>query len=442
VSDSAGVDIPEWFDRSRLGLFIHWGPYSAAGLEPSWPMVGGIPILPYCQSLTVAEYDDLTAGWVPTEGAPREWVRLAAAAGAEYAVLTTKHHDGFTLWPSEHSGHGIQATAPGRDLVGEYVSALREAGLRVGFYFSLSDWHHPSYPAFSDEMRPYPALGYPRSEPAQWERFLADQRGQLDELLTRYGEIDLLWFDGGWERTAEEWRSDELSAFIRQRQPGIVTNDRCPGLAGYSSALHEQIVPFDPPEVAWETCMTLDETWGPLDVDTGRKDVGEVVGLLADAAAGGGRMLLNIAPDGRGDLLAWQRERLEGLGEWMARNAAAITGTEPGLPRGHFYGPVTRRGELWYLICPMRPHGAVVVRHVRGRRVRSARVLGSGTAVEVTLRIGALERLLDPDPLCDVVLHVAELADRQIATVIELTVAGELADRAVGHPRSATTSSA
>jgi len=282
-------------------------------------------------------------------------------------------------------------------------------------------------------MRPYPALAYPRSSPEDWERFLADQRGQLVELLTHYGRIDLLWFDGGWERTAEEWRSSELGELIRVHQPGIVTNDRCPGLAGYSSALHEQIVPFVTPPIPWETCMTLDETWGPLDVDAGRKETGELIGLLADAAGGGGRLLLNVAPDGNGDLLGWQRGRLEGLAAWMADNGEAITGTRPGLGPGHFYGPVTRNGERWYLICPMRPDGTVVVRHVRGRRVRNARVLGSGVPITRSLRIGALERLLDPDPLCDLVLHVPPGDATRWATVIELTVEGELAD---GSPAS------
>ncbi|MGO9558244.1 MAG: alpha-L-fucosidase [Acidimicrobiales bacterium] len=417
----------DWFDAARLGLFVHWGPYSAARLEPSWPMVGGIPVLPNCQSLTVGEYDELTAGWAPPVGGAADWAALAAACGADYAVLTTKHHDGFTLFPSKFSAHGIQVTEPGRDLVGEFVTANREAGIRVGLYFSLPDWHHPSYPAFTDEMRPYPALGYPRPEPAEWEGFLADQRGQLDELLTNYGQIDLLWFDGGWERTADEWRASELKQFILQRQPGIITNDRCPGLPGYSSMMFEGVVPLDGGTEPWEACVPLDDSWGPLEHDLGRKSTQEVIGLLTDAAAGGGRLLLNISPLGDGSLMDWQRERLEGLALWIERNGQAIRGTEPsGLAPGQFYGPVTRSGEHYFLICPMRPTGLVVLRGVRGRRVKAARVLGSGAQVEFTLRISALERMLSKDPACDVLLQIGDQALGDGATVIELETEGGL----------------
>ena len=168
TSPSSSPSAPEWepwFADARFGMFIHWGPYAATGLEPSWPLVGGIPILPQCQSLTVADYYERASRWAPPPDAPEKWIERAAACGMEYAVLTTKHHDGFTLFPTEHSDLGIHRTAPGRDLVGEYVQAVRSHGLRLGFYFSLSDWHHPSYPAFADEMRPYPAFGYPRPAP-------------------------------------------------------------------------------------------------------------------------------------------------------------------------------------------------------------------------------------------------------------------------------------
>ncbi len=412
---------------------MHFGAYSIAGLEPSWPMVGGIPdVLPYCQSLTVAEYDALTDGFAPPPGAPGEWAAIAKACKMDYAVLTTKHHDGFTLFPSEHSTHGIHVTAPGRDLVQEWVDAMRGAGIRVGFYFSLPDWHHPSYPAFTDAMRPYPALGYPRSE--DWKNFLADQRGQIDELLTRYGEIDLLWFDGGWERTADEWRSSELEGFIRERQPEIVINDRCPGIAGYSSMLHEGTVPLEVPGVPWEACVPLDDSWGAIDIDAGRKSLTEVVGLVAEGAAGGGRLLFNISPKGDGSVPSWQRELLGGLAEWMSRNSTAISGTLPApeLSGGRHYGPVTKKdggqGEhRYFLISTARPEQAVVLRSVRGARVTAARLLGSGIELSIRLRISALERMLNArDPICDVVISLPDGAGEDVATVIEIEASGPL----------------
>ena len=419
----------DWFDAARLGIFVHWGPYSAARLEPSWPMVGGVGALPGAADLTVADYDRLTAGWVPPPGAPRRWAELAEACGASYAVLTTKHHDGFTLFPSAHSAHGIHATAPGRDLVGEYVEAMRERSIRVGFYFSLPDWHHPSYPAFTDAMRPYSALSYPRPAPEAWARFLEDQRGQLDELLTRYGRIDLLWWDGGWERTAGEWDSAGLESFVRERQPGIVMNDRCPGIGGYGSMLHEGVIPLDPPAGPWEACMTMDESWGPLEDGGRRKSAAELVWLVAEAAAAEGRLLLNVAPLGDGALPAWQEERLIELAAWMAGHGEAVHGTTgAGLRAGQHYGPATRRGDRYYLVCTLAPRHTLVLREVRGRRITSARVLGAkGRPVALDLRISAVERLLyGADPLCDVLVEVPPDALDPLATVIELTVSGDL----------------
>jgi alpha-L-fucosidase len=418
-----------WFDDARLGLFVHWGPYSAARLEPSWPMVGGIPVLPCCQSLTVGEYDALTAGWSPPAGAVRAWADLVAGSGADYAVLTTKHHDGFTLFPTSFGDHGIHVTAPGRDLVGEYVAAMREAGVRVGLYFSLPDWHHQCYPAFRDEMRPYPALGYPRPAEADWARFLSDQRGQLDEILTRYGTIDLLWFDGGWERTAEEWQAGELEHFIRRRQSEIVINDRCPGIAGYGSMLHEGTVPLDGGSDPWEACVPLDDSWGPLEDAPGRKSVAEVVGLLLDAAAAGGRLLLNIAPLGSGELPGWQRDRVLGLSRWVEANHDAIDSTEPaGLDGRQFYGQVTRRGDRYFLACTPSPAAPVVLRAVKGRRIVSASVLASGTPVPLSWRTSALERMLNAhDPTCDVVLQPPAGEIDSVVTVIDVRTDGGLA---------------
>lgn len=418
----------DWFDVARLGLFVHWGPYSKARLEPSWPLVGGIAPLPFCQSLTVGEYEKATSGWAPPKGAPQRWAEMASAAGADYAVLTTKHHDGFTLFPSAFGHHGIQQTAPGRDLVGEFVTAMREAEIAVGLYFSLPDWHHRAYPAFTDEMRPYPAIAYPRPEPEVWEAFLADQRGQLTELLTRYGKIDLLWFDGGWERSAEEWRAGELERLIRELQPDIRLNDRCPGIAGYPSMLHEGVVPFGGGEGSWEACLPLDDSWGALELDANRKSLSELVGLLSETAATDGRLLVNVAPLGDGTIVDWQQDLLAGLASWTARNGRAIRAHRAtDLAPGQFYGPVTRSGESLFLICPMAPTGLVALRQVRGKHIRRARVLGTGEAVGTTLRISALERMLSADPLCDVLFDVPASAIDDVATVIELEVDGSLA---------------
>lgn len=425
------TDERHWFDAARFGLFVHWGAYSARGFEPSWPLVGGSPAFPYGQDLPVADYYRDFGTWAPPQGAPRAWLRLARRCGMQYAVMTTKHHDGSCLFPGTHAPFGVARSAPGRDLVAEFVEAARAEGLRVGLYYSLSDWHHPDYPAWTDAMRPYPLIAYPRPAPERWERYLADLRGQLTHLLSAYGRIDLLWFDGGWERRADEWRSAELLALVRRLQPGILVNDRLPGAGDYASP--EQALPSRPPAGRWETCMTMNQSWGPVAADRDYKSVRQLLGVLTEVAAGGGNLLLNVSPDGDGRLLDAQRERLDGIAGWMSRHAEAVIGTERGLEPWQFHGPTTRKGRRTFLFCTMRPQELVVLRGVRGRRIESVRALGSGRTLPFELRLSAVDRLLGGDPTCDVVLFVPDEACDELITVLEVT------ERAPGSPPASPT---
>src|SRR5262245_51336747 len=248
-----------WFAGARLGLFVHWGHGRRRGWELSRPLVGGAPNLHHCQDVPAEAYHANAAAFLPERGAARGWLEQARRCGMRYAVLTTKHHDGFALWPSAASDFSIARTAYRGDLVGEFVEATRAAGLRVGFYFSLCDWLHPDYPAFTDADRPYRFGMAPRPTDAQWTRFHAALCTQLRELLTGYGRIDLLWFDGGWERSSETWRTPELVELIRSLQPDLVLNDRLPGAGDYDTP--EQFVPPEPPGRPWETCLTMNESW-------------------------------------------------------------------------------------------------------------------------------------------------------------------------------------
>jgi alpha-L-fucosidase len=397
-------------------MFVHFGAYSARGWEPSWPLVGGIRCFPHCQDLSVAEYYGAAAGFVPPRGAAREWMRAARRWGMRYAVLTTKHHDGFALFRSAHASYGV---GDGHDVVAEFVEAARAEGLRVGLYFSLPDWHHPDYPAWTDDMRPYAFVANPRAEPARWERFLADLRGQLTDLLTRYGRIDALWFDGGWERTPDEWRATEIEALVRRLQPDIVMNDRLPGVGGdYETP--EQSVPAEPPSRAWETCLTLGRSWGNPPDDADRKSARELAITLAEVAGKGGNLLVNVSPDGAGRIPDWQRERLDAVGAWLARHGEAVFDTTAGLPPGQFYGPSTRRGDRLFLFCPMRPQESVAVRGLPVRRVAGVRALGSGTPLATRVRLPAAEELFSDDPVGTVVIDVPEAALDPLLTVLEV----------------------
>src|SRR5262249_9754652 len=220
----------------------------------------------------IAEYYATAARFDPRTYDPRAWAAAARRAGMQYAVLTAKHHDGFALFDTRHSDFSARHAPVGRDLVRPFVDAMRAAGLRVGLYCSLSDWHHPDYPAFTDADRPYDFFALPQPTEAQWERYLAFLFAQVRELLTGYGPIDLLWFDGGWERLPpSRWRPEALRALIRSLQPDCLVNDRLPGGGDFETP--EKVGPARTPAGPWETCLTMNESWGynPGDRDYRRR---------------------------------------------------------------------------------------------------------------------------------------------------------------------------
>jgi alpha-L-fucosidase len=410
-----------WFDTARFGMFIHWGHASRQGWELSWPLVGGSPVFPYCQDIPAAQYHAGAPRFCPRPGAARDWMERARRAGMTYAVLTTKHHDGFALWPSRASDWSIARTPYGGDLVREYVDAARAAGLRVGFYFSLSDWHHPDYPPFTDADRPYRYGQEPRPTPEQWQRFTAVLFAQIEELLTGYGRIDLLWFDGGWERSPEAWRTAELEARIRALQPEILINDRLPGAGDFDTP--EQFVPPQPPARAWETCLTMNDSWGWNPGDTHYKSARALVHTLCEVAGRGGNLLLNVSPTGDGSLPPVQVERLDAISAWMAAYGESIVGTTPGLEPWQFYGPSTRRGQTIYLHLLQRPYDSVTVRGVPIRRAGAARELRTGTPLACHGRCTVIDQLLNRDPFGELTIEIPENLLDDLATVIAVDVA-------------------
>lgn len=408
----------DWFGGARFGMFIHWGHVSQRGLELSWPLVGGTRALPHCQDVPADDYHASAASFAPRPGSPREWLAQARRAGMRYAVLTAKHHDGFALFATERSDFSVARAAYGGDLVREYVDAAREAGLRVGLYFSLCDWHHPDYPPFRDEHRPYRFGLVPKPSEDAWRRYLDFLFGQIEELLTRYGRIDLLWFDGGWERSAAEWRAFDLEQRIRELQPGIVINDRLPGVGDYDTP--EQFVPATPPARRWETCLTMNESWAWNPADRDYKPARELVHTLCEVAGRGGNLLLNVSPRGDGSLPEEQIERLDAIAGWMARHADAIHDTEPGLEPWQFYGPTTRKGSRVFLHLLSRPYDEIAVRGVHVRRVRSVRVLGADEPLEHRARCTVIDTLFNANPTGELRIRVPERLLDPLATVVEI----------------------
>lgn len=318
-----------WFESARVGMFFHWGHSSVRGWELSWPLVGGVFSLPYCQNVNISEYHQNAENFHPTAYNPQEWATLALKLGVQYVILTTKHHDGFSLFPTATSDFSITQNNPQQDLVRQFVEAMRKAGLKIGFYFSLIDWHHPDYPAFTEADKPYRFDEIPQPRQEQWERFIEVMFQQIRELLTKYGQIDLIWFDGMWERTPEQWRASELAKMIRELQPDILINDRLPGVGDFTTP--EQFVPSKPPEGLWEVCLTMNESWGYNSADNNYKSARTLIHTLCEIAGLGGNLLLNVSPMGDGQIPPAQQERLESMAEWMSRYGESIIGTQPGL---------------------------------------------------------------------------------------------------------------
>ncbi|WP_090824440.1 MULTISPECIES: alpha-L-fucosidase [unclassified Arthrobacter] len=342
-----------WFEEARFGMFIHWGLY-ALPARHEWVM--------NIEETTVEEYAKYFQRFDPDLYDPREWARAARQAGMKYVVLTTKHHDGFCLWDSALTEYKATNTPAGRDLITPYVEALKAEGLKVGFYHSLIDWHHPHFTV--DGVHPQRNAADVESlnsgrDMALYRDYL---HGQVRELLSNYGTIDYLFFDFSYAGTSitefwggkgrDDWNSKELLAMVRELQPGIVVNDRLdiPG----DLVTPEQYQPTEPMmldgvPVTWEACQTLNGSWGYDRDNVNYKSVDLLIRMLIDGVSNGGNLLLNVGPTGRGSIDPRALASLEGIGAWMKLHSRAIYGA--GASR--FTAPAdcryTQRGDRLYV---------------------------------------------------------------------------------------------
>jgi alpha-L-fucosidase len=405
-----------WFDTARFGMFIHWGHSSQQGWELSWPLVGGVFSLPYCQNVPTLAYHQNARTFNPIEYNPDDWARLAVEMGMQYVVLTVKHHDGFALFHTQQSEFSIQHTPYGQDIVRLFLDAMRSHGIRVGLYFSLSDWHHPDYPAFTETDKPYRFDCLPQPTPDQWQRYSEFLFAQLRELLTQYGEIDVLWFDGGWERTPEQWRSSDLHQMIRHLQPHCLINDRLPGFGDFDTP--EQFIPAHSPDRRWETCLTINESWGYNSTDRSFKSARQLIHTLCEVAGKGGNLLLNVSPMGNGEIPSEQAERLEVVSAWMSHYGESIINTKPGLEAWQFYGTSTRREHRFYLHLLMKPYDTISVRGVPIKQIAAVLDLKTNQPLEYTTRCSILDSLQNPSPLGELIIQVPVDTHDPNATVL------------------------
>jgi alpha-L-fucosidase len=362
--DTAAVDPRlEWFVDAKLGIFIHWGLYAVNGIAESWSF--------FTRQISYEDYMKQKSGFTAERYDPAAWAALFEEAGARYAVLTSKHHDGFALWPTELSDLDVMQTPAARDLLQPYAEAIRAEGLKVGLYFSHLDWSHPDYATVRPQrMSPgvrgnpfaYPEAG--KEDPAAWRRFLAFHRGQIKEISERY-QPDLLWFDGDWERDEEQWDMEGLRRDILSWQPDTILNGRMKEHGDYETP--EQGLPISPPQGPWEFCMTINDSWGYQVKDTNHKPTRQIIRTFAEIVGGGGNLLLDVGPYADGTLQPDQIERLKGLGRWTKKHAEAVYGTRRGLPFGHFYGPTTlsKDRQTLYLYVFDIPRDAITIKGVR-----------------------------------------------------------------------------
>jgi alpha-L-fucosidase len=346
-----------WWREARFGMFIHWGLYAVPAGE--WKGRRTEEIGEWIMKnlrIPISEYETLVPRFNPVKYNAREWVRIAKDAGMKYIVITSKHHDGFALYDSKVSAYDVMATPFRRDILKELAAACREAGIRLGYYHSILDWHHPDAQgaAFPD---------YEKKKNPNWSRYVESyMKPQLEELLTGYGPPAVLWFDGDW---VVEWSDDQgraLYASLRSRQADLIINNRIgagrQGMKGMSKegsfagdfgTPEQEVPPTGLPGVDWESCMTMNDTWGFKHFDHNWKSTEKLVRTLIDIASKGGNFLLNVGPTAEGVIPALSVERLSGMGRWLRVNGEAIYGTRASPVAAPAWGRITRKPGRLYL---------------------------------------------------------------------------------------------
>lgn len=426
----------EWWREARFGMFVHWGLYS--GLAGTWEgkPVGTRGGMEWIQQRVKADTDTYAKAAIPSfrpkPGFAREWARLARAAGCRYLVFTTKHHEGFALHDSRVSDYDAGSVL-NRDLVREIVDACRAEGLRVGFYHSVIDWHHDQYAYEKSKQLPHPLKGqpYPNSERshAVYQDFL---HAQVGELVSRY-PVDIMWWDYSSQdfQGDEAWRATKLMQLVREKRPRIVMNNRLyrtpeagwasMGTEGYLPRLDPQYGDFITPEqhipatgmpgVDWETCMTMNTTWGYSEHDHAWKSDETLLRNLIDIASKGGNYLLNIGPKGDGSVPEESIRSMQAIGRWMKSNGESIYGTKASPFENLSWGRCTQkeisggRTRLYLHVFNWPGEGRLVV-PAQGAQGVKASLLAGGKKLPMTSGGDSFVVTLpakQPDPIATVI---------------------------------------
>ena len=418
--DESANERTAWFRAAKFGMFIHWGPYSLASIEASWPIMR--PAAPGKPGyITEAEYRELPSRFNPAEFDAKSFVQLARAAGQRYMVFTTKHHDGFCMFDSQYTDYKITKTPYGKDIVAQLATACHEEGMPLGFYYSPPDMHHPG---FRDTSRPSSETWNGQPERPEWPLYLEYMRLQLTELLTRYGPVAVIWFDG--LRNQAKYDGRRFLDLIHELQPATLVNNRIGLPADYETP--EQFIPKAIPTRnvrlvgtganqadaltagvprpedfrLWETCMTINHTWAYNKNDRNFKSSRELIRNLVEVASRGGNFLLNVGPTPQGTIQPEFQERLRAIGKWLERNGEAIYDTTYGpLQNLNFARSTARNRDVFVHVFDW-PETAIELPGASLPKLRSASMLDSRAPLEfqqddqrVTIRVPA--QAPDPD---------------------------------------------
>jgi alpha-L-fucosidase len=384
----------EWFQDQKFGLFLHWGAYSQLGCIESWPLVWADrnwsnPSIGTREEMAAfrQKYFALNKTFNPVRFDPDAWAAAAKQAGMRYVVFTTKHHDGFSMFDTRQTEYRIThpevpfSRNPRGNVAFEVFNAFRRQGFGIGAYFSKSDWRSPYYwkpGVFAEDRNPNYDT---QAEPERWQQFVHFVHAQIEELMTGYGKIDILWLDGGQVRPPkQDIRMLELAAMARKRQPGLIIVNRAARDEFEDYRTPEQEVPDKPLDYIWESCLTMGAQWSYKPGDQ-YKSAEELIRLLIDIVAKGGNLLLNIGPQPDGQLPAEALRRLDDIGRWMRVHGEAIYGTRPVPPYREGNLAYTRKGDLLYVFVLAGATGSIAVPSFHPAAGSTVEILGWSGAV-------------------------------------------------------------
>ncbi len=421
-----------WFRHDRFGMFIHWGVYAIPG-KGEW----------YRSShrASIEDYQGYVDSFNPDSYDPRAWARAAKAAGMKYVVLTAKHHDGYCLFDSKYTDYKSTNSPIGRDLVAEFVEAVRAEGLKVGLYFSLIDWHHPDFPKYEDNFHPMRGVEAYKDEKINFDRYLEYMHAQVKEIVTGYGKIDILWFDFSYPGMAgDTWKARELMQMVRTYQPDVITDNRLEtsgesfgsivsdSITSYSGDFvsPEQLVPhegmrnFEGKPVPWEMCITMNNNWAYNPTDQLYKSAKTLIRKLIECVSKGGNMILNVGPDARGRINDQSMEILEGFSQWMSLHSEAIYGCDRAeLPKPE-WGYYTQKGNVIYAHIFEQPIGPIMLPGLKAEQIKAMSFVHDGSEVRISKSwsTNAFEGLLFAE--YGAVPHFSYPLPNDIASVIKI----------------------